>query len=161
MSITIWHPSLCLCILVLSEVKINKGDKYIGDVLRMKLNNYIISAKNNIDHKLWMKYLEKSLVVASQHLLNQATRKRSIFSLRDYHKLNVRKKMFNAVFNLCATEDETTLDIIQTGIFGSICASSKHGTQVPGYNACRSIPKSRKKDRMFCEYFTSKCYTFR
>ena len=137
-------------VILLSQLSLIRGDKYIGDVLKKRGRNYIIASSNSTYHKLWMKYVEKSLEAMSQHVGKHVTEKRGIFSIIEYHKRNVRNKLVNAVFNLYETKDTKDHDLVQTSIFGSICASSKHAKRVT-VNMCDHITNIQEKRK--CKIF--------
>ena len=115
-------PSSLYKILILFTVLILiRGDKFIGKYLYSKVKNHLASTSNGTNHKLWMEYLEKKLEKISMFASIQQFKKRQIFSVVQYYKRNVQRKLLKKVQSLC-TKQYTEL---QTDIVGSICGSAK------------------------------------
>ena len=120
------HQSLYLIFIFSTGMVLIKGDKFIGNYLKSKVRNYTMSTSNGADHKLWMKYLEKRLQIISLYPL----RKRQIFSIMHFYNINLKRNILRRIYVLCANIETTSLNVVQHGIFGSICASSKSGKVV-------------------------------
>ena len=70
-----------ICIVYLAILNVITGDKFIANVLKQRVSQHIMSTSNNVNHKLWMKYLEKRLEVLNINVAMQDRQINYIFSL--------------------------------------------------------------------------------
>ena len=108
------------------------ADKFIGNVLKKEVSQHIMSTSNSINHKLWMKYLEKRLQILNFNVAMQDRQISYIFSLLQFDK----GKLINKVYDKCMDEHKPHN---MTQILGKICSSSKQGHQVVR-NPCSFFP---------------------
>ena len=141
------HQPLYLLFILSTVTTLINGDKFIGHYLKSKLRNYTISPSNGTDHKLWMKYLEKRLQIISLDPL----RKRQIFSIMHYNKINLKRNILRRINFLCTNGETTFPDLVQHGTFGSICASSENGKEV---NQCMHLQDTIIRN--YCLKYTGK-----
>ena len=133
--------SLNLFFILSTKIILINGDKFIGSFLKSKVRNYTIYTSNGVDHKLWMKYLEKRLQIISLDPL----RNRQIFSMTHFYKLNLKTDILR-MYVLCGKEETTFLDIVQHGIFGSICASYKSEKYV---DPCMYVQDTKNRENCY------------
>ena len=69
-------------------------------------------------------------------------RKDQIISIVHFYKINLKRDILRRITVLCANEKATFLDVVQFGIFGSICASSKSGVEV---DECMHLQDKKQK----------------
>ena len=90
----ILHSLLYKTFILLTVLNLIKGDKFIGKYLYSKVKNHLVSTSHGTNHKLWMEYLEKRLETISMFASIQLFKKRQSFSVVQYYKRNVEKKIF-------------------------------------------------------------------
>ena len=131
-----------LKIIILSTVlNLTFGDKLIGKYLKSKIRSYMSLTSNGINNKLWMEHLEKRLEIIIMHTsIHQ-------YSLTQFYKRNLQREYFWKMYALCKEKYKK----LQTPIFGTICASSEHGAEIPPPDACAWIDDAIGKH--FCYHF--------
>ena len=145
MSFMLLHRLLYLTVIISTAVNLVIGDKFIGKYLRNKVRNYMLSAQNDTNHKLWMKYLEKRLEILSMYTNVHTFRKTQISSIVQFYKRNLQKEYFWKMYGSCTKENGE----VQSDIFGTICASSKDGENVPQPDTCAQIPWPKMKKHCY------------
>ena len=119
-------------IFVLVSVCIVEGKTFLPSVLKMQIKN-LLSTSNYTNNKLWMKYLEKRLMIVNQQ------GNRGIFSCLEFLKSNSQRKLFKNIDNDCRGNTGTISKEIQKNIYGKIVGLPKSGKEVPEWDYCETL----------------------
>ena len=140
-----------------------KRDRFLPQVLKSKITNSLLTS-SNINHKLWMKYLEKGLATVNMNVIKTPIGNRQKFSVLDFHEAYFKRHLFWSFYNSCKVDSTKASTGIQTSIFGNICGLPRQGVRLPPQDPCPKLKnlgnvrdiRPEVYKRLLCKAFAGK-----